>query len=140
MKKIHVIYIIQMIIYAIIATLNIALGVAFEFKTDFYYSTIILLFIAQGILSLIIIAVKETVEPAYTSSKVEPIIYISHIIIGAVIYYLLKFLGQFDKFIILYWISAVIGFIAPIIICLLFNNFKKDKKEDGPKFLVNKKN
>lgn len=127
--------IINIIFILICAGIDICLGVYFKFSNAFYYSTLFFI-MGIGIGNLLIMIIHMLVNKEYQFKKYTPIMHISYLVIAAIMYYVIEWLKNYDKYLIIYWVALGAAIILDIIIFVIINLLKKD--DDKPKFKVNK--
>ena len=89
-----------------------------------------------GIGNLLIMIIHMLVNKEYQFKKYTPIMHISYLVIAAIMYYVIEWLKNYDKYLIIYWVALTATIILDIIIFVIINLLKKD--DDKPKFKVNK--
>lgn len=115
---------------------DIALGFYFNFNSSFFYSTIFfVLGIAIG--NLIFLIIHLLIETTYKFNKFIPIMHASYLVISALMYYVIEWVGKFDEYKIIYW-SVYGGLVAVDLIVFLILSFRKEP-DDKPKFKVNQR-
>ncbi len=122
-----------LVIIVLISALN-------NFNEYLYYSFSIGL-AAIGVINLVFIAIKEAILGENSKKKYNIVPHSLHVVFGVLCYYLLVYLGGYDKYNYIYWIGFVLAIIIPIIVYLVIDIIyqKKHKNSNnGPKFIVNK--
>ena len=115
----------------------IILGFVMHFSYDFYNISLWIL-MGLALVNVILIAVSEYLIKEYQSKKFSIIIHVSYAVLSCGLYYLVKYVGNFDY---LGWLYMLISYLGTIIIAVVFIilNYKiKDKKQKVPKVYVNK--
>jgi len=106
---------------------DIALGFYFKFGTSFYYSTLFFIIgIALG--NLIILIIHLMVDSTYTFKKHIPIMHASYLIIAGIMYYVIEWVKNYDKYYIIYW-SVLLGAILIDLIVFIILIIKSNKKD-----------
>lgn len=114
---------------------DIVLGFIFDFKTKFMYSVAISV-IALALLNLVVILIKEINK--IETKKLSPIVYLVHLILGCLIFYILKYVGRYNDFGYLYWLGLILGMSLPYIILNKMEKKINSKSNNGPKFRINR--
>ncbi len=114
---------------------DVLLGFYFKFNASFYYST---LFFIMGISigNLIFLIIHLLVDITFTFKKILPIMHASYLVIAALMYYVIEWGKNYDKYSIIYW-SVLGGAILIDLIVFIILIIKAPKDDEKPKFKVN---
>lgn len=141
MSKIKIINIINYCTLFVVAIVLAILVIIFKKADNSYYSAIGCI-CAAGLLNMLFIIIKEASVLSYDTKRLYPIMHAGYVLVAVICYYCCSHLKHFDEYIILYWISLIIGCIIPIVVVQIVQKHldKKEKyKTKGLKVLVNKK-
>ena len=118
-----------------VATIVAIITLLIIFKIDVlgYYITLWIL-MGVSILNIILVGFKEYFIKEYSSLKFTLVLHATYCVLNCGAYYLVKYVGGYEKFFYLYWLLSYLG-TAIIIGVFVFLNYRF--KDDKPKFKVN---
>src|SRR5574344_1733817 len=102
MKKPEIVNLILYIIAGLLDLGVLIIGVCNSFNINFYYAFILMVLVAQGLLFLIGIAIKEAISITYDSKRFNMVMFAFNLIMGVGLYYLVKYVGYYEEFNYLY--------------------------------------
>lgn len=141
MNKIKIINIINYCALIVVAIVLAILVIVFKTDDNAYYSAIGCI-CAAGMLNMAFIIIKEASVLSYDTKRLYPAMHVGYAVVAVICYYCCSHLKHFEEYILLYWISLILGCIIPIVVVLIVQKHldkKEKKKTKGLKVLVNKK-
>ena len=112
----------------------ITLLIVYKNDVDGYFITLWIL-MSLALVNIIIIGLKEYFIKEYNYGKFTLVMHATYCVINCGAYYLVKYVGGYDKYFYLYWLLSYLGTVVVIIMFTIFNMHTKDEK---PKFRINK--
>ena len=112
----------------------ITLLIVYKIDVEGYFITLWIL-MSLALVNIILIGFKEYFIKDYDYGKFTLAMHATYCVINCGAYYLVKYVGGYDKYFYLYWLLSYLGTIVVVIMFVIFN---KHTKDDKPKFRVNR--
>lgn len=137
MDKIKIVNIINIILIILSLIIQIVFLFIWKINLSYYYLTSLNIAILS-LLCVVLLIIRALVSMDYTIKRFTMAMVAIPAFISVLAYYLVKYLGNYEKYIVLYWILLLM--IIPILIVFHFLNKIPIKKKNGPKIIQNNKN
>jgi hypothetical protein len=134
-KKILVINVINLIVDIIAIIVMFTIGACNNYNKILYESFVLGLAVI-AIINVIFMIVKEAKFLTYDGKRFLPILYVSWAILGIFLHYLMTFVDYYN-YIVMYWILFAASVILPVVIYLILQLKIGNKKQNGPRVMVN---
>ena len=134
-KKILIINVINLIIDTIAIIVMFVIGACNNYNKILYESYVLGLAVI-AIINVIFMIIKEAKFISYDSKRFEPVLYVSWAILGIFLHYLMTFVDYYE-YVVMYWILFGVCVVLPLVICVILQLKLGNKKQNGPKVMVN---